>query len=124
MERLRDLALECVTARSPEPTRRLRALAEANATIWRYNEIGTFEAYLCQWGLFLAALARDRGWKVPEEDPHPSMPLALLRLEPVRIDLSNEAFAPADAEMKKRIGVARKEVLALLHPKPSKGNKR
>jgi hypothetical protein len=118
MESLRELALECATGK-PEPTRQLRKLAEANAAIWRYDDIGTFEAYLCQWGLALACLARDRGWKMPDEDPHPSMPLSLLRLKPIKIDLSNDKFSPPGADMKKRIAAARKEMLALLYPKKS-----
>ena len=120
LEAVRDLALECATAKSPEPTKHLRRLAEANAALWRYDDIGTFEAYLCQWGLALACVARDRGWKMPEEDPHPSMPLALLRLKPSKVDLSNDKFLPPSADMKKRIAVARKEMLALLYPKSPK----
>lgn len=123
MESLRELAFECATGR-PEPTNHLRKLAEANAAIWRYDDIGTFEAYLCQWGLALACLARERGWRMPEEDPHPSMPLALLRLKPVKIDLSDDKFPPPAADMKKRIGVARKEMLALLYPKKQEPKKK
>ena len=61
---------------------------------------------------------------MPEEDPHPSMPLALLRLKPMKVDLANDSFSPPGADMKKRIAAARKEMLGLLYPKNEKAKKK
>lgn len=117
-ESLRELTLHCATATVPEPTKLLRKLAAANAKIWRAHHAG-FEAYLAQHGVAVACMARDRGWRMPEEDPHPSMPVALLRLAPIRIDLDDDRFSPPSAEIKRRVRAATKESLALLYPRKS-----
>jgi hypothetical protein len=54
--------------------------------------------------LAFAAAAHHQGWPVPEEDPHPSLPLSCLR-EPKRRVVTREpaALASLDAELREAI---------------------
>jgi hypothetical protein len=116
LEALRKLTLHAATASSPNPIPLLDKLIAETRKIWRYEVSGTLEAYLCTWGLAVACIARDRGWKVPDDDSRPSAPLSLLRLPPTHIDLTDQTFRPPSTEMKKRVLTARKSMLAVLHP--------
>ncbi|HEY1817628.1 MAG TPA: hypothetical protein VGG74_35050 [Kofleriaceae bacterium] len=107
---LRDLAIHVATARKPAPLPLLQRLLTVTRS-WRFDPVA-IEAYACTRGLALACIARDRGWRVPDEDPEPSLPLGLLRLPETTIDLSNRTYLPPPIEIKRRVAAARKAAIA------------
>jgi hypothetical protein len=78
-EGCRDMLIDAVAAPAPDPLPFLKRLAPRNGKSWWdfYQE-----TFLAQRPVGLAVVARDRGWIPPDKDPHPSMPMALLRLPP------------------------------------------
>ncbi|APR75268.1 Hypothetical protein A7982_00614 [Minicystis rosea] len=76
-----ELATQCLTAPSPDPFDLLAKVGELSAKVLGKEAQNLFyEAWFGEIALAFAAVAAERGWKIPDEDPHPSMPLALLRL--------------------------------------------
>jgi hypothetical protein len=79
------LGEECLLAKRPQPLERLAELAEMNARYFDWEDDLTPEAFFGARALAHACIARDRGWRPPVRDPHPSIPLELLRLEPMPV---------------------------------------
>ena len=80
------LAVHCLTSPAPDPWELLRAVAEINQKKFARDHKDLFyEAWFGEIAMSFACAAQQRGWVVPEEDPHPSMPLALLRLPPMPV---------------------------------------
>jgi hypothetical protein len=80
-EELQALAGECLFAKKPDPYPRLVTFAAINgkhfAGEWK-NLIA--DGFFADRALAHAAIAKDRGWAVPDGDPDPTMPLELLQL--------------------------------------------
>jgi hypothetical protein len=80
------LAIHCLTAPSPDPWDILAETAIVNAKMFAVDIKDLhYDAWFAEKVLAFACAAQQRGWVVPDRDPHPSMPLALMRLPPVPV---------------------------------------
>jgi hypothetical protein len=79
------LAEECMLARRPVPLDRISDLADMNAAYFDWEDDLTPEPFFAAQALAHACIARDRGWRPPARDPHPSVPIRLLQLEPIPV---------------------------------------
>jgi hypothetical protein len=98
-EAMRALALHCATAKKPAPEQLL--VAAAAEPLHRERSTGWWEQYFAQRPLAFACLARDRGWKPPEADLHPALPLRLLTLP--RKKLPTGTLSRPSAAFKKEV---------------------
>jgi hypothetical protein len=80
------LAIHCLTAPAPDPWELLAETAVVNAKMFAADIKDLhYDAWIAEKPLAFASAAQQRGWVVPDRDPHPSMPLALLRLPPMPV---------------------------------------
>ena len=108
-EAMRELALLCIEEKKPDPFEALTKAAMQNQAYWKtgWEDDVVFERWFA-WNLFgFAAIAKQRGWSVPAKDPHPSIPLGLLRLPKMAIP-DGEWLRP-DEETHMAIARAEKE---------------
>jgi hypothetical protein len=80
------LAVHCLSASAPDPWDLLAEAAELNAKMFAADIKDLhYDAWFAERLLAFACAAQQRGWAVSDRDPHPSMPLGLLRLPPMRV---------------------------------------
>ncbi len=104
------LAVHCLTAEEPDPFRQLAVVAEINQKMFGRDDKDFFyEAWFAEIAMSFASAAVKRGWSIPGEDPHPSMPLRLLTLPPMSVPVHPWGqFPELDPELRKAIERAAK----------------
>jgi len=92
------LAVLCLAAPTPDPFVQLGLVAEVNQRMFARDDRDLFyEAWFAELAMSFASAAAQRGWLVPGEDPHPSMPLRLLTLAPIDLPPHRwSALSPVD----------------------------
>jgi hypothetical protein len=116
------LAVHCLSAPTPDPWELLAEAAELNAKMFAVDIKDLhYDAWFAERLLAFACAAQQRGWTVPDRDPHPSMPLALLRLPPMRVPDYPWSEPPApDPELVRAIERVAKGLAAKRPPGGSK----
>lgn len=99
-----------MTAARPDPVGPLAEAARlGRAMLARDVRDLVYEAWFAEAALSFAAAAAKRGWRVPDDDPHPATPLALFRLPPVRLPARRFGeLPPIDPELARAIARAAK----------------
>ena len=85
-EAMRALAIDALEKPGQNFTDLLAAAGSASERFWDTPEGVKLEAVFSRWCLGFACIARDRGWPAPEADPHPNIPVVLLRLAPLEVN--------------------------------------
>lgn len=108
---LTRLAKNCLGTDRPEPFGLLREQAEINQRMFeQWHKEDFYERWFGELTLAFACAAQHAGWTVPDDDPHPSLPLGCLRLAPRRVvvreprslpKLDDELRAPIERAYKK-----------------------
>ena len=85
-EAMRALAIDALAGPGANFTDLLAAAGAAGERFWDTADGVMLEAVFSRWCLGFAGVARDRGWPPQDVDPHPNIPLALLRLPPLDVN--------------------------------------
>ena len=112
------LARESLGNDNPEPSTLLREVAEINQRMFeQWHKDDFFERWFGELTLAFACAAHAAGWQIPEDDPHPSLPLELLRLPQKRVVVREVATLPRlDHQLRTAIEAA----FAVTKKKPTK----
>jgi hypothetical protein len=116
------LAVHCLTAATPDPGRQLVVVAEINQKMFARDDKDFFyEAWFAEIAMSFAAAAAVRGWSIPDDAPHPSMPLSLLKLPPIKVPEHPWGELPAaDPELAQMITRAAKGTAPAKKSAPAK----
>jgi hypothetical protein len=114
---MRELALEVLAVRKPQPERQLGAVAAISQKMFsRPNNDILYEAWFAELAMAFVPAALQRGWTLPAKAPHPSLRFDLFRLPPLRVTIRPwhelKRLRPPDE--------IAAEIVSLAHP----GNKR